>query len=69
MCLIDDAAKTEELFLKAALGKRDSGAPKYQGFCNSCFATLKAGEKFCDEFCRDDWQKEETARRISGRRQ
>jgi hypothetical protein len=32
---------------------------------NSC--ELPDGERFCDSDCRDDWQKEQNIKKISGR--
>lgn len=35
--------------------------------CLFCHEELEDGERFCDSDCRDDWQKEQNIKRISGR--
>lgn len=35
--------------------------------CLYCHEELQDGERFCDSYCRDDWQKEQNMKRISGR--
>ena len=38
------------------------------GACHFCAATVADGARFCDKDCLDDWQREQDARRIRGRR-
>ena len=35
--------------------------------CLFCTAELEDGMRFCDENCRDDWEKEAKMKRITGR--
>ncbi len=35
--------------------------------CLFCHSELEDGLRFCDEFCRDDWEKEQRMKKITGR--
>lgn len=35
--------------------------------CLNCFTELEDGLRFCDEDCRDDWEKEQRMKKITGR--
>lgn len=52
-----------ELNIKNALLAQTRG-PKATGFCLYCDTPQKLKEqRWCDNYCRDDWQDEENARR------
>lgn len=63
----DDSQVLEELHLRVSLmnakAKRTSG-PVATGFCLYCKSDeVKKGNRWCDNYCRDDWQDEENAKR------
>lgn len=65
MDYIDEAAATEELLRQAELAaqqaRREAG-PRATGACLFCDATLtEAGQRWCDSYCRDDWEREQRA--------
>lgn len=61
----DLAKDLEEFALKQALAHRKGGgvnlAPR--GLCYNCDEPLKEKKPFCDEACRDDWEKQQAAKR------
>jgi hypothetical protein len=61
----DEAAKVEELLLKVdlinALNKKVD-SPTATGECLFCYEPLTDKRRWCDEFCRDDWQREQDAK-------
>lgn len=68
----DVADEFQEAFLESSLAlhrAQVSSAPVATGKCLYCEASLaKAGHRWCDRDCRDDWQKHEDAsRRRTGR--
>jgi len=38
------------------------------GFCAFCSEPVDLGDRWCDENCRDDWQREEDAKIRSGKK-
>lgn len=54
---MDRAAAMEELRRRAALTVRKPEAATATGFCFNCDARLRAGLRWCDVACRDDWQR------------
>lgn len=68
----DVADEFQEAFLASSMAlhrAQVSTAPQPTGHCLYCENPLaKAGHRWCDKDCRDDWQKEEDAnRRKTGR--
>ncbi len=57
--IIDDAEKLNEIYLKSALSNKKKEGPKAKGSCHNCDEPLAHGIRFCDSWCRDDWQKRE----------
>ena len=57
----DDASMREEHFLKIALSTRKSAGPVATGRCFYCNAELSDNRRWCDEWCRDDWNLEQEA--------
>lgn len=65
----DDASMREEHFLNVALQQRKPSGPTANGRCLYCNAELSNNKRWCDEWCRDDWNLEQEAqRRIKGSR-
>lgn len=66
----DQATAVEEREREAALAAqrdRAARAPRLpDGVCANCLAELKAGQRFCDQDCRDDYEKRVAARRRNG---
>jgi len=63
MTLDDDATMREEHFRDLALKHRKPTGPASTGHCLYCNAELDAGKRFCDGWCRDDWNLEQEARK------
>ena len=63
---IDIASVQEEAYRAAALNRRHASLPSV-GQCYSCGAPVEGSLRFCNADCRDDWEKDEAARRRGGR--
>jgi len=63
MTLDDDASMREEQFLEVALKQRKPNGPASTGRCLSCNAELSDHRRWCDEWCRDDWNLEQEAQK------
>ena len=61
--IIDQANDTADTFLRSALSRRESEAPPANGRCLFCFSQLEPGHRWCDNDCREDWEKEQWAKR------
>lgn len=62
MATVDDQATArEELDRELALKRRAPTGPTPCGACHFCSEPLSAGLRWCDEHCRDDWEKEQYA--------
>ena len=57
----DDASMREEHFLKITLSTRKPAGPVATGRCFYCNAELSDNRRWCDEWCRDDWNLEQEA--------
>ena len=57
----DDASMREEHFLKVALSTLKPAGPVATGRCLYCNAELSDNRRWCDEWCRDDWNLEQEA--------
>jgi len=57
----DQATELESQLREAALARREPEGPPSCGACYYCGAPLKDGRRFCDAYCRDDWQREQDA--------
>jgi hypothetical protein len=53
----DSAEVATELFLRAAIAARQDEGPKFCGMCYNCGEALDDPHRFCDNDCRDDWQR------------
>lgn len=63
--IIDEANATADLFLRAALSKRQRDATPTDGIglCMNCAAEIEdTRRRWCDVDCRDAWQAEQRAR-------
>lgn len=61
-----DAADAQiEQQLAAARSARQPSLP-YTGHCHYCGEIADGGRRFCDQDCRDDWQRASIARQIGG---
>jgi len=68
MTLDDDASMREDHFRDMALSKRKPTGPQSVGHCLYCNKELPDGQRWCDEWCRDDWNLElEAQKRHRGR--
>lgn len=63
---IDMASMQEEVYLAAALNRRQASLPAI-GVCYSCAERVDEGRRFCDADCLQDWERVERARRLNGR--
>jgi hypothetical protein len=63
MTLDDDATMREEHFRETALKKRKPNGPVAVGHCLFCNALLDDNRRWCDEWCRDDWNLEQESRK------
>ena len=52
--------------LNIAHARAQNQSIKVSGFCLSCNERLEVG-RFCDNFCRDDYEQEQRMRMICGR--
>lgn len=54
---LDRAAESSEMYLNAALHKRQKNAKplRWVGYCHNCHEPMPQGQNFCDTDCRDDW--------------
>ena len=65
----DDASLREEQFLKVALSNRKPNGPSATGRCLYCNAELSDNRRWCDQWCREDYELElEANKRNRGRR-
>lgn len=62
----DRASEVEDRTLRSALQARHAVLSPC-GYCFYCDAPVRAGVLFCEAACRDDWQREDRIRRISGK--
>lgn len=65
---VDLAQDQIEAFLAAAI-RRAQREPKLKsnGDCHSCFAPIPRGLLFCDNLCREDYEREQAAKRRNGK--
>lgn len=68
--VLDNATENElkatEAAIQAALAKSQRALPAV-GSCHNCFEPVGAGERFCDEFCRDDYDHRAQRRQANAR--
>jgi len=60
---IDRAQTLQEQALEIALKSRPERLPA-TGYCYYCSEEISASKRFCDEYCRDDWDKEQSIRKM-----
>ena len=56
---MDDLDRAQEVsagILSENLKLRKSSGPDETGFCLTCGEPLPAGRRWCDAFCRDEWE-------------
>lgn len=60
----DKAQDAADLFLDVAMkNSRKEGEPRATGYCLFCGEPVPWVCRWCDADCRDDWEKQEHARR------
>lgn len=65
--IFDDASDAEMFQREAAINKIRKQQPlKTTGYCLSCNAPLP-DRKFCDAWCREDFEMEQKIKRITGK--
>lgn len=55
----DIATEREEQFLNHARAQRKREGPVPCGYCHNCSERVTGNQRWCDEDCRDDWEKRE----------
>lgn len=55
----DRATAMEEMRRRAAISARRPSGPPANGECHNCGDRLSGDQRWCDEHCRDDWEKRE----------
>ena len=65
----DRASEREDIARAAALeaARRRVKAMPSLGYCYYCGEALRAGKRFCDADCRDDYERQENMRKRTGR--
>lgn len=63
MSLDDDASLREEQFLEVALKHRKPNGPNSTGRCLYCNAELSDNRRWCDSWCREDYELELEAKK------
>ncbi len=67
---MDDADRSDSKIASAVeegIGRiRRSAALLYTGECYFCEEKLSEPKRFCDAFCRDDWDARQKAKRLRG---
>jgi hypothetical protein len=53
----DQAAKREDDARAEALQRRRPEGPPAVGACHYCGELIRPGLRWCDEYCRDDWER------------
>lgn len=66
--IIDDANNQAEMALQIQLRARRPEGPVATGICLSCEAELAEGKRWCNNFCRDDYDRMTYAAQRNGRR-
>lgn len=59
----DRASEFEELRRCLAQGYRKPAGPAPNGVCLFCGEALPAGARWCNKECREDWEREQRARK------
>lgn len=63
---VDLAGDFQEQFLADSIERQlssKSSAPESKGFCLYCEEKTSREKRWCNTFCRDDWQRNEDSRR------
>lgn len=65
----DRAAEREDIDREAAVAaiRRRIEAMPSLGYCYYCGEALRAGKRFCDSDCRDDYERQEKMKARTGR--
>jgi len=61
--IIDDAQEREEELRARALQFRKPEGPPACGYCYNCGEALGQGVRWCDADCREDWEKDQRAKK------
>jgi hypothetical protein len=59
----DDAEAVEQMLRDTAIAKRKEPGPPACGACYYCSAGVSPGLRFCDNECRDEWEREARIRK------
>jgi hypothetical protein len=60
--IIDNGNEAAEIFRRAALSKRQADGPAATGECLNCEAPVEPPKRFCDQYCRDDFERRNARR-------
>jgi hypothetical protein len=65
----DKASELEDLQREIAIQevRRNVWRLPYLGYCYYCSEATEAGRRFCDEYCREDYETEQLLKKIAGR--
>lgn len=55
--IVDQADAQNEMYLKAVLSRRKSGAPDPNGACLNCLEPVVKGLRWCDKDCLADYER------------
>ena len=55
--IIDQANEVAEIHLKAALSQRMLEGPRAKGQCHNCGYPLLEPYRWCNDDCKEDWEK------------
>ena len=64
---MDLATDREEIARSAAQAARKPEGPAYTGFCHHCTHPVPDPARWCCPGCRDDWERNEKAKRLAGK--
>ena len=65
--MLDQASENESKERERLIERAKRAKPILAtGHCLCCNAELKNGKRWCDEWCRDEWQLEQEARKRHG---
>ena len=56
------AQEWQEKALQIALESRERSLPA-TGYCYYCSESIGSSKRFCDTYCRDDWEREQQIRK------
>lgn len=55
--IVDAAQAAEEAYAREALSRRSTEIPHGVGLCLNCGAAVEGEKRWCDDECRDDYER------------